>query len=404
MENTSFLLKQIHLMTYLPVRCYDRSGEVTLFTRGYDRDADPLVCDEALKARLVAQAADQAGPKLVHEDQWMYGLCLDDMENVIVLGPAAETRPTAAQLRQYRLVHSIKQGSFYIVKKSAKEVASALSMLCFAISGKTIEEEQILTEQTDADRKAGQQTNQFTKYMMESAEFSTRAFNYADELAYIEKIRTGDLLEVEQLLPQHFLNMDGDQYGKLAENALKRIEYLACTTIVLASRAAIQGGLEPLTSYLMSDLFLQRLEKCDSVYKVLQLLPEISITFARRVRERKEARSNLSYVEQCKAYIHKHLNRPFSVDDVANSIGVDKSYLSRCFTREEGIPIMQYARKQRVEAAANMLKYSSESILTISSYLCFHSQSHFGRVFKDHIGTTPRRYREKYKVIDFVND
>ena len=55
---------------------------------------------------------------------------------------------------------------------------------------------------------------------------------------------------------------------------------------------------------------------------------------------------------------------------------------------------MHYTRKKRIEAAANMLKYSQESIITIANYLCFPSQSHFTAVFKEFKGITPQKYRE----------
>jgi transcriptional regulator GlxA family with amidase domain len=65
-----------------------------------------------------------------------------------------------------------------------------------------------------------------------------------------------------------------------------------------------------------------------------------------------------------------------------------------------GMGIQQYAMIKRVETAADMLRFSDESILAVSNYLCFSSQSHFGKIFKDQMGVTPQKYRDKYKLID----
>jgi AraC-like DNA-binding protein len=108
-------------------------------------------------------------------------------------------------------------------------------------------------------------------------------------------------------------------------------------------------------------------------------------------------------VEQCKNYITKHLNQKFTIDEIANEIAITKTYLCHLFSEQVGIGIQQYAQRKRIEAAKNMLRYSDTSILEIASYLCFNSQSHFGKVFKDQVNETPQRYREKNKFIDFKN-
>jgi len=95
------------------------------------------------------------------------------------------------------------------------------------------------------------------------------------------------------------------------------------------------------------------------------------------------------------------LNKHFTVDDVANEVGVNKFYLMKRFSELEGMGIQQYAQLKRVEAAANMLKFSNEPISVIAEYMCFSSQSHFGKVFKKYKGLTPQSYRNKNKLIDF---
>ena len=46
-----------------------------------------------------------------------------------------------------------------------------------------------------------------------------------------------------------------------------------------------------------------------------------------------------------------------------------------------------------MEAARNMLRYSQYSVGEIAQILAYRSPSHFGKVFKDHMGVTPREYR-----------
>ncbi|WP_442862488.1 helix-turn-helix domain-containing protein [Bacillus sp. USDA818B3_A] len=47
-----------------------------------------------------------------------------------------------------------------------------------------------------------------------------------------------------------------------------------------------------------------------------------------------------------------------------------------------------------MEEAKDLLAFSDKSISEISNYLCFSSQSHFQKVFKDYYAITPQAYRK----------
>lgn len=62
---------------------------------------------------------------------------------------------------------------------------------------------------------------------------------------------------------------------------------------------------------------------------------------------------------------------------------------------------MDYVRQTRMEAAANMLKYSDFSIQRIAEYYQFKTQTHFGVIFKKYMGMTPSAYRKLHKPENF---
>ena len=51
----------------------------------------------------------------------------------------------------------------------------------------------------------------------------------------------------------------------------------------------------------------------------------------------------------------------------------------------------------KTEEAKRLLRYSDKSLTAIGSYLGFSSASHFSRVFKTYVGSTPSEYREKHQ-------
>ena len=110
------------------------------------------------------------------------------------------------------------------------------------------------------------------------------------------------------------------------------------------------------------------------------------------------------YTEQCRDYIEKHFHNKIYLEDIADAIGISQGHLSRIFRKDMGISVQDYIQKFRIERAANLLKYSEAGLAEISDYLCFHSQSHFGCVFKQYMNMTPRQYRDMYKQKEFRSE
>lgn len=237
------------------------------------------------------------------------------------------------------------------------------------------------------------------EYMLERSENNAIHISYQEEQTLFNQIRSGDL---EALEAAHSLGSAGDlnRLGKMSDSPLKQLEYACCSFVTLATRAAVEGGLDADTAYSMSDLYLQRLAKCSSGNQILLLLEEAKFGFAKAVHDLHRERSRISFLEQAKTYIMAHLNKDFSLASMAKEIGINASYLSRKFKEYENIGIVEYTRRKRIQAARNMLKYSDLSISAIAQYLCFHSQSYFGSIFKEYTGMSPRQYREQEKVTD----
>lgn len=239
------------------------------------------------------------------------------------------------------------------------------------------------------------------QYMLERSENGDAHISYQDEQILLNHIRTGNL---EDLQDSHSLGRASDlqRLGRMSDSLLKQLEYACCSFITLATRAAVEGGLDADTAYSISDIYLQRLAKCLTAAEILALLEEAKFGFARAVRSSRSAQSRISYLEQAKNYVATHLNREFDLETIAKEIGLNPSYLSRKFKEYEHMGIAEYTRRKRIQAAQNMLKYSDADISAIAQYLCFHSQSYFGVVFKEYTGLSPKKYREQEKVTDFL--
>jgi AraC-like DNA-binding protein len=402
MEKIFYLLERIYRMTHIPTYYFDKNGDITLFNYGYENDANPILSDEVLLKNLVNKASVNQYPILEYEENILYGLCKDSLGNIIILGPVSNSSPISSTfLKHYVYQHKINNENFRFITKTLDELCSALTTLFFLITGEQLREMDIITNTGSSSEIHEAQKSIYQNYVFDYSESEISRFNFSVEMDFMKHIKNGDSDSVRQQKNHNLPSFQEGRVGKLAKKFFKQNEYLACTVIILASRAAIEGGLDSLTSYLMSDLYLQHLENCKNISDIYSLVQEVVISYAERVKLMKENNSQLSYVELSKNYIANNLNKHFTIDDLAKEININKFYLSRLFSDSVGMGIQHYTQMKRIEAASNMLKFSDESILTIANYLCFSTQSHFGKVFRQYTGVTPRVFREKNFVMDF---
>lgn len=221
---------------------------------------------------------------------------------------------------------------------------------------------------------------------------------YMAEQKLLECVRTGN---TDELL-KGFFQGKGTLWrgiGVMSEQLEKQVEYMLVTNVVLCTRAAVEGGVSIERAYEMSDILLQDIASAKSKMEQMQKCSVTPFIFAEMVRQQKE-RTNSPCVSACKAYIGRNLRKNFRVSDIADAIGVSTSYLSRRFSEEEHMTVIQYIGKERLEHAANLLRYSNYEITTISEYFCFSSHSHFSAKFKKRYGISPSRYRELHRNED----
>jgi len=93
-------------------------------------------------------------------------------------------------------------------------------------------------------------------------------------------------------------------------------------------------------------------------------------------------------------YIDKHYSEQFTLDDMGEELGYNKSYLCTVFKRDTESTINDYLNLVRITHFAEYYSFQSEDIAKICSYCGFTSASHFNRTFKKFLGTSPRSYKQ----------
>ena len=83
-----------------------------------------------------------------------------------------------------------------------------------------------------------------------------------------------------------------------------------------------------------------------------------------------------------------------STSQLANYLHMSQFHFTREFKKSVGVTPYHYIMQQRVKMAKRVLKQQDASIAEVAVECGFSNQSHLGRVFKQHTGTTPKRFRD----------
>ena len=98
-------------------------------------------------------------------------------------------------------------------------------------------------------------------------------------------------------------------------------------------------------------------------------------------------------IEKAVAFINDRLKDEFTLNELAEAVGYSAFHLAREFKDATGLSIMEYARNQRVAAAAKELE-TGRGVCDVAMDYCFETHAGFTRAFFSVIGCTPKEYQD----------
>ncbi len=217
---------------------------------------------------------------------------------------------------------------------------------------------------------------------------------YNPELEFYSVIKSGDVKKTEELCKDTFTDKKG--LGVLSKNNMQNLKYHFVITVALIARYCIDGGMDVSTSYALSDFYIQKADESNSPEDLNILHRRAALDYAERMKKLRKDKICSIHVVRCIDYMHNNLHSRITVEELAELVDLNPSYLCRLFKKETGVSVSEYIQQLKIDAAQNMLLYSDFTPARISSILAFPDQSYFTQVFKKYTGLTPRKFQSMH--------
>lgn len=99
------------------------------------------------------------------------------------------------------------------------------------------------------------------------------------------------------------------------------------------------------------------------------------------------------YIKEAFSFIEQNFQNDISVEDIAASCGLNRSYFGKIFHENMGKSPQEFLISYRMTKATELLKLTGLSIADIGNAVGYPNQLHFSRAFKHIYGISPRQWR-----------
>lgn len=119
----------------------------------------------------------------------------------------------------------------------------------------------------------------------------------------------------------------------------------------------------------------------------------ISRIIKQNIKKEKEYVYPEYYMKKAVLFIENNYNKNISVQDIAEFINIDRTYLFKLFKRNYGKSPSQWLRDYRLKKSVEMMENKELSIKEVAELCGFYDISHFYKKFTEKYNMTPQKYR-----------
>ena len=99
-------------------------------------------------------------------------------------------------------------------------------------------------------------------------------------------------------------------------------------------------------------------------------------------------------IAQVKRIIARNLDRDIRRDEIAEAVYLNPNYLSRLFSKVEGMPLKEYIIQEKMRTARDLIRTTRLSISIIAARVGYSGFSHFSQTYRQYFGVSPSEERK----------
>ena len=214
--------------------------------------------------------------------------------------------------------------------------------------------------------------------------------HYESERELMHAVSQGHLLELSAI--DSAVYMQGTEQ-RLPDTMRNRMNYLIILNTLLR-KAAEQGGVHPLHIDRLSSQFARMIEQLITVEDSITLQRRMIHKYCLLVRNH-SLKAYSALMGRAITLIEFDLTAELSLSALSRRLNVNSSYLSGLFRKELGCTLTDFVNRKRMEHAIFLLNSTDMQIQAIASECGIQDVNYFIKLFKRHIGMTPKMYRRQ---------
>lgn len=331
-----------------------------------------------------------------------YGI-VNSNEYKFVIGPTKQVSSTASNLLELAIQLDISKediDEFIIAMQEIKHIPfeNLMQIMCFLnyiLNNEKCSLEDIFIDDSLQEHFAKKTSRHGTDHSL-SDKLSEQDIifhsTYDLEENFMNMIRKGDYISISNLLE----NSPIFKKDVMESNHLRFFKNSFVAIATLASRAAIQGGMNPDDAFTLIDNYILMCELLDDCNRINNLGRLMVMDFAKRVNQLYKGTQASHLILDVSNYINRHMSEAITVEAMSKDFFMSRSYLSKRFKAESNVTLTDFILTKKTDEAKHLLRYTKQSLTAISLHLGFSSPGHFSRVFRKYASVSPKEYREKY--------
>jgi two-component system response regulator YesN len=101
------------------------------------------------------------------------------------------------------------------------------------------------------------------------------------------------------------------------------------------------------------------------------------------------------FIKSALEYVEKHYASPLNLQEVAESLSISSSYLSKLFVDKLEMRFTQFVNLYRIKISQQYLKSTDKTVEEIASLVGYNDYKYFSQVFKSISGMTPMQFKSE---------